>query len=290
MRTFSLYTTDVILFAEKVRTDRPSFRVSESLTFTETLKHNRHYLSIVESMTIRDLLTSSTTRQIPNIIESLVFSEHTLPRSFQCDVFDILQLVEHKSSLNFVEQLHFRETLTLDKRKAKYDTLVFTETIGLKVKRVLIINETLNLTEGLTFTQIRCGDRPCLVGPATNTLTVTLSTFDNRYSVTVMSPDFDNTEALQFTRVNKKTRGGDLIIFRDPQWPKSTTLTYTWKYLGMKDRDNLMTFVSNTVGQVFNLLDYEGNNHSVYIKNPDTDFSRKQKQFSSVRLDFETQS
>jgi hypothetical protein len=240
-------------------------------------------------MTFRDTLMRTGGIHQTSVTDNFVFTESTTSRSFQCDIFEVLHLTEHKSNLNFAEHLKLKETLTLDKRRAKYDTLVFTETIGLKVKRILVINETLNLTEGLTFTQIRCDERPCLVGPATNTLSVTLSTSDGRYSVTVMSPDFDNTEALQFTRVNKKTRGGDLIIFRDPQWPKSMTFTYTWKYLSMKDRDNLMNFVANTVGQVFNLLDYEGNNHSVYIKNPDTDFSRQQKQFSQVRLDFETQ-
>jgi len=289
MRIFSVYTTDVILLVERMRTDRPSLNISESLNFAERLNHNRHYLSITETMTFRDTLMRTGGIHQTSVTDNFVFTESTTSRSFQCDIFEILHLTEHKSNLNFAEHLKLKETLTLDKRRAKYDTLVFTETIGLKVKRILVINETLNLTEGLTFTQIRCDERPCLVGPATNTLSVTLSTSDGRYSVTVMSPDFDNTEALQFTRVNKKTRGGDLIIFRDPQWPKSMTLTYTWKYLSMKDRDNLMNFVANTVGQVFNLLDYEGNNHSVYIKNPDTDFSRQQKQFSQVRLDFETQ-
>ena len=289
MRIFSVYTTDVILLVERMRTDRPSLNISESLNFAERLNHNRHYLSITETMTFRDTLMRTGGIHQTSVTDNFVFTESTTSRSFQCDIFEVLHLTEHKSNLNFAEHLKLKETLTLDKRRAKYDTLVFTETIGLKVKRILVINETLNLTEGLTFTQIRCDERPCLVGPATNTLSVTLSTSDGRYSVTVMSPDFDNTEALQFTRVNKKTRGGDLIIFRDPQWPKSMTLTYTWKYLSMKDRDNLMNFVANTVGQVFNLLDYEGNNHSVYIKNPDTDFSRQQKQFSQVRLDFETQ-
>ena len=39
-------------------------------------------------------------------------------------------------------------------------------------------------------------------------------------SVTLRSPELGNKDRLQFNRISRETRGGTLIVFADPMWPK----------------------------------------------------------------------
>jgi len=77
-------------------------------------------------------------------------------------------------------------------------------------------------------------------------------------SVTLRNPDFNDKESVEIRRINRKTRGGDLVIFRDSNWPKFVTYTWKFSYLTQNDLYNLLTFMRNSLGQKITILDYEG--------------------------------
>ena len=281
------YISELLRLKESLRQNLYSLNISEHLSLIETPKNNYHFCNISDKLILSGQLIINQTLEV-DVSESLSLKEKLIPRVYQCDITDVIAIGEYKANNNFVEKLHLRETITYSKYKAILDALLFVETIITNTKIAYDITEALNVTEGVTCIKI-VTDRPCLSGDQVNTKSITLSTFDSRYSVTVMSPDFENTESPQYTRVNKTTRGGDLIIFRDSQWPKTLVLSYSWSNLLYNDRVNLMNFIINTVGQIINLLDYEGVNHSVYIKNPDADFTLPVRHSNHVKLEFEEQ-
>lgn len=86
---------------------------------------------------------------------------------------------------------------------------------------------------------------------------ITLS-FSGVKSVTLRNPDFNNQQNIEISRINRKTTGGDLIIFRNPVWPTTEVLDYKFSFLSQIDVNNLLEFIYQTLGQIVTLVDYEG--------------------------------
>ena len=61
-----------------------------------------------------------------------------------------------------------------------------------------------------------------LFSPATGTVTD---------SVTLRAPNLGNKDRLSFNRIVRETRGGTLIVFADPIWPKLETLVLSFSGL-----------------------------------------------------------
>jgi hypothetical protein len=74
----------------------------------------------------------------------------------------------------------------------------------------------------------------------------------------LINPDFGDRESLEIRRVSRKTRGGDLVVFRDPGWPKFATYQWKWSFLNQGDLSRLLYFVRQSLGQVITVVDYEG--------------------------------
>jgi hypothetical protein len=87
-----------------------------------------------------------------------------------------------------------------------------------------------------------------LVYPPTGTVTD---------SVTLRAPDLGNKDRLNFNRINRETRGGTLIVFADPIWPKTQTLVLSFSALKQAEGQDLLSFLENHVGQEIGLMDWE---------------------------------
>ena len=76
-------------------------------------------------------------------------------------------------------------------------------------------------------------------------------------SVTLRAPEFGNKDRLAFNRVNRETRGGTLIVFADPIWPKIQTLVLTFTALRKPEVEALQEFLDDYVGQELGMIDWE---------------------------------
>lgn len=93
-------------------------------------------------------------------------------------------------------------------------------------------------------------------------------------SVQLRSPDFGNTDALEIRRINRKTRGGDLLVFRDPQWPKTRTFQVKFQFLKEADLSRLLDFIHRTLGQIVTFVDHEGRSWNGIIITPGDEVSQ----------------
>jgi len=106
--------------------------------------------------------------------------------------------------------------------------------------------------------------------------------------LTLPAPDFQNHERLQYTRVNRRTRGGDLMIFRESYWPKSRTFSMQWSNLKTEEREALRVFVLTNLGKIVTLYDHENRTHQVVITTPENEVREDKRDAHTATLDFET--
>ena len=68
-------------------------------------------------------------------------------------------------------------------------------------------------------------------------------------SVTLRAPNLGNKDRLSFNRILRETRGGTLIVFADPIWPKIQTLVLTFSGLRSVQAQQLLAFLDSASGR-----------------------------------------
>lgn len=86
-------------------------------------------------------------------------------------------------------------------------------------------------------------------------------------SVSFKSPRFTDKDVLDYRRINKKTIGGKLIVYRDPNWTARETITFELENLTKEKIIELRGFFLETAGQQLEYLDHRGVTWQVIIKN-----------------------
>jgi len=76
-------------------------------------------------------------------------------------------------------------------------------------------------------------------------------------SVTLRAPNFGNKDRLSFNRVLRETRGGTLIVFADPMWPRIQTQVLNFSGLRSDQARQLLTFLEAHLGEEVGVYDWE---------------------------------
>lgn len=84
------------------------------------------------------------------------------------------------------------------------------------------------------------------------------------------APHFGNREGVHVTRINRETRNGTLIIYRDPVWPEYFQLTLEFGVLSETQARRLLIFIESTLGLEIGIQDHEGRYWRGFITNPDS--------------------
>jgi hypothetical protein len=86
--------------------------------------------------------------------------------------------------------------------------------------------------------------------------------------VLLRSPNTGNVDRLSMVRINRETRGGTLIVYADPIWPKVQTLLLSFSGLSFQQGQDLMEFMETHIGEEIRLIDYEDRVWRGVITNP----------------------
>ncbi len=84
-------------------------------------------------------------------------------------------------------------------------------------------------------------------------------------------PNLGNTNDIAFQRINRRTRGGDITIFRDTDWPKTETLALKFTLTKEADLRRFLNFIQLTIGQIIQYVDHNGDTWQGVIQNPDAE-------------------
>ncbi|NJL72804.1 MAG: hypothetical protein HC888_15210, partial [Candidatus Competibacteraceae bacterium] len=100
-------------------------------------------------------------------------------------------------------------------------------------------------------------------------------------------PEMQDLQRYEWDRVVRTSRGGELQVYIDPDWPKNKVFAISWNNLSAAKKTALQQFLIDSLGQLVTYVDYEGNSHMVLIRNPMSDFTQLNRCRWSVRLELE---
>jgi hypothetical protein len=105
--------------------------------------------------------------------------------------------------------------------------------------------------------------------------------------VALKTPNLGNLDRLAFNRVLRETRGGTLVVYADPIWPKIQTLVLSFSGLLRVEAHALLAFKEAHLGVEIGLIDWEHRFWRGVITTPDNPII--EDRFDSFTATFEFQ-
>jgi hypothetical protein len=106
-------------------------------------------------------------------------------------------------------------------------------------------------------------------------------------SLILRAPNLGNRDRLTFNRINRTTRGGTLVIFADPTWPKTQSLLLSFSGLKQGEARALLTFMKAHVGVEIGMIDWEGHYWTGIIVTPDDPIIQDGRNSFSASFEFQ---
>lgn len=181
-----------------------------------------------------------------------------------------------------VDALVLTETAIPILSKHFVDTLSLSDTAGYQISRVLAVSDTLVLAESVSwfnpFANVEHIYHPFVGGGSGRTtpppgelagVNLPVPGITDRFklvyppvgpftdTLVLRAPMFGNRDRLQMNRISRETRGGTLIVFADPIWPKIQSLSVQFEGLCWEEASGLLDFMEAHLGQEIGLLDWE---------------------------------
>jgi len=181
-----------------------------------------------------------------------------------------------------VDVLSLTETATPVLSKLFVDSLSLSDSAVYHIARILTVVDTLTLGEASLwynpYADVECTYHPFVGGGTggptpppgelagvelpipgvTDRFTLVypvVGPFDD--TLILRAPQFGNRDRLQMNRISRETRGGTLVVFADPIWPKIQSLAVQFEGLSWDEVAGLLVFMEDHLGLEIGLLDWE---------------------------------
>jgi hypothetical protein len=269
---------------------------------------------------LQDVATVAVVRNAPYTASHIIsFAEHAVgivvhADAIAVDATDALSL-SHAAYANkaptAAHTLAMTDLAIAVVSKAVSDALTLTDTATLNVFRAtLTITDTLALGQSVAVvvlaTNILCQYHPIVGEGATGNPTPPTATllgpmpgieapFQLVYpatgtvldSVTLRAPELGNKDRLSFNRVIRETRGGTLVVFADPMWPKIQTLALSFTGLRRSEAQDLLDFFDDYLGLEIGMIDWEQRYWVGIVTTPEEPIIEDVFNSYSVKFEFE---
>lgn len=282
---YDMFLAEYIVFRETVIL-APIYRnFSDTITFTENFHQNHPPGTEGDTLGLYD----SAVRRVTHnryASDTLVFRETSYPRVHVAYLTDTLTLSENfydeKLHRTDTDVLSFTETATFQLINPVDDVLVFTESFSYTRTHNKSLTDTLVLSEGFG-----CTTPSGWVAPAAfdvSFASTVLFQYGSR-TVTLRNYEFGNAEDLSFTRVSRRSRGGDFEV--GPSVLHTETFVVTFFIFTEALQQEFQQFIQDTVGRTITFKDHENVWWSGYIVEPNTPFIQSSLSTYTVTIKFE---
>ncbi len=208
--------------------------------------------------------------------------------------------------------LSLSQTATAVIGKTASDTLTLTDEATYGFVRNLAVSSDLGLTSSFTFISVDaevCTFDPMigssetddssnndplpniLINEPTLTSQDTITLFypwtSPTNTIDLRAPELGNKNRLEFQRINRKTRGGTLIVWADNQWPKNERMVIDVRGMSETTAQALLTFVMASLGQEIGITDWEGQTLRAVLLNPESPITRNKTCDNMASMEFE---
>lgn len=106
-------------------------------------------------------------------------------------------------------------------------------------------------------------------------------------TLTLKTPEFGNRDRRHFQRIKRDLRGGGFNLFADSSWPRQTLLLMTFARVKTEEKEGVLTFLSDTLGQEIEFRDWENRVWRGVIRNPDAPAIQNRHYGFDISIEFE---
>lgn len=239
--------SDIMVLVDTVSTNLIAQSVSDLLAFTDDAESNFH--NLFDTLAFVDTVSSNV---------------HPEPTSNAMTLVDTVSFVKIH---NLNNQLNLTDSATR--------ALAFPRTIESPIGFVQTVEMFIDRSGELCLyaPNVGSGSRTIPTTPPTitpSTLTLFWPVVSPSITVVLRNPDFGNKISYTPNRINRKSRGGKVMSFRDPDWPQFTLLDMNISMLNQTQIDNFKSFLSSTQGLLVGVIDHDGFVWNGVITTPDT--------------------
>lgn len=295
-----------IVFAQDVQQNFKYGIASSNLGFVQTVsKTGPTYEQLAANLGFQQTVVGHLGVINQTLGSAIVFIQEA-GRVITAEASNTLAFVSEGERRNTAEHvLGLVQTVSAGRAGIVSQTLAFVSAVTLEADLNRDLETGLNLVSSATYSLERsCTEKNYtpFVGSGSNeftppsttvptlgsaTLTLTYPYVSPTTTLVLRNPEFRNTDTLNFNRINRVTRGGTLIVFADPDWPKTQTLRMECQYLKKEQADNLLDFFKDSLGKEIGLLDHENRQWRGIVMTPDAEISHVSRSNRSVSFDFE---
>lgn len=283
-----LTVANFLVLTHSVSSNIHGLAITHSLNLTDSIKLNPNFQSVSNHLGLSQAIHYNQTRQLTvsnnlNLTQDLskIPQQHPFSFLYLYQTINVVKPTQVKSTLNL------SQTITVVKGQSVQSTLTLTQTIAVNKSIHLAVSST------LTLRQFKSGYKPnddfifgdYTIGSAKATLEFVSGPWN--LSLPLRNPEFGNTEHLSFTRIFRRSRAGDIKMYRQQTWPASRGFTYTIIGLCPGQSKKLLDFLRITIGRTVRLTDYENRQWDVFIMTPAAEVAEQFSKNFSVTLEFQ---
>jgi hypothetical protein len=242
-------------------------------------------LTITETIGV---VLEKATADSETVTDSIVFTEE----------FSIVE--------NSPDTLVFVETIIIDQCVSISDSIIFIDTVTKSLNFAQTSTESLGLVDEFTYTLINSlttkiyspfiGDTTDSTAPSPPPLEEETYTYYNNvqifYPIETMAtlielhgPDLGDIDRVGHSRINVETRGGTLIVYADPIWPRSRSLVLNFNGINDTQGSALLDLFNSSLGVEIGIRDWYGRVWSGIVTNPDTALIQNHNCDFSIQLE-----
>lgn len=195
------------------------------------------------------------------------------------------ELIKNPNLFKITDSIAVADSITESTIRPAHDELGVSQLISFKKESTRHLIDNLLMAEFFTAYKVsNTWINPGIGYPATaNTITLE---WDGS-GITLRNPKLGDTSAYEAVRVNKNTRGNDLIVFRDPMWPDKEVLHFEFEYLSSTQAMDLLEFMRTTVGHEITLTDQYAREWLGYILTPEAEIVQDKRVGFGAKFDFQ---
>jgi hypothetical protein len=235
-------------------------------------------VNMVYNLTVNSILSISDISSLPIFIEA----------NTHIHLLDTAYKTPYGVSIS---ELTLTQTAVGLAGKGTLSNLSFTSTALVNLVKLLSATSTLNLLVGASqYTEQYCLDPITPNAPIKISRNSVLLSFpyDNpTLLIELNNPNLGDSLNITNLRINRRTRGGTLIIARDVNWPKSNKFNLTFTNVSATIFAQLLVFIKTSLGCPIKYTDYNNIERQVVLTTPGIDFSEDYTDYFSFTLELE---
>ena len=258
---------------------------------SHTVDAGLNYQSLSNTVRVGHFVTLSYGIKNIGVSHSLTLTQSTHPRthiesvSSNVGVNGFLQITKHYAPTSIVS---IAQVVDANVARGTFNTLEITGLAEVSVVRALNLVSSVNIVNEVNVYK----PTGLWVNPATSLPTYTASNRTVSFSyggitLTLPKPDMGDGDKFDFTRINRRSRGNTLIIYRDPVWPKTRTLSLTFSWLNESQVYSILDFLELTLGKEIQYVDHREVTWNGFIMTPAAQLTQTSRPDLAITLDFQ---